>query len=230
MSTDPAVDGAGLRRMLADIGAETRYTRDITGRDTLTDDILAAMAAIPRRRFVPAGMSGFAYDNGPLPIGYGQTISQPFIVALMTDLLAPTAECRVLEVGTGSGYQTAVLARLVQQVFSIEIVPALAAEAAERLRELGIANVTLRQGDGYQGWPQHAPYDRIIVTAAAPAVPPALLEQLRPGGRLVIPVGEPYSSQDLCLLIKDAAGQVSEQVILPVAFVPLTRAATVAPR
>jgi len=135
-----------MRRMLADIGLETRYTQDLIGRTTLAEDVLAAVAAVPRRLFVPEGLATFAYDNGPLPIGHGQTISQPFIVALMTDLLAPTADARVLEVGTGSGYQTAVLARLVRHVFSIEIVPALATAAAQRLQTLGVSNVTLRQG------------------------------------------------------------------------------------
>ena len=223
VSADNGSDAAALRQMLADIGEETRYTRELTGRNALNETVLAAMAAVPRHLFVSPGMTPFAYDNGPLPIGHGQTISQPFIVALMTDLLLPGPHLRVLEVGTGSGYQTAVLAQLVQRVFSIEIVPALASEAVQRLRELGIGNVELRQGDGYHGWPEQAPFDRIIVTAAAPTIPPALLEQLRPGGRMVIPLGEPFSSQDLCLVTKDASGHVEQRTVLPVAFVPLTR-------
>lgn len=181
------------------------------------------MAAVPRERFVPAHLQHAAYDNAPLPIGEGQTISQPFMVALMTDLLAPGPEAIVLEVGTGSGYQAAVLSRLVRRVYSIERVPSLATAAAARLAELGYDNVEVRQGDGYDGWPEHAPYNGIVVTAAAQHVPPPLLAQLKPGGRLVIPAGEPYVGQELVLLIKEEAGTFSTRHVLPVAFVPLVR-------
>lgn len=209
--------------MLGDIALEARYTREMTGLEGVSERVLAAMAGIPRHRFVPDGLESRAYDNGPLPIGHGQTISQPYIVALMTELLRPDPDAVILEVGTGSGYQAAVLARLARQVYSLEIVPLLAAAAAQRLQQLGVSNVAVRQGDGYGGWPEYAPYDGIIVTAAAPNVPPPLLQQLRPGGRLVIPVGEPNAEQELLLLEKDARGAISEQLILPVAFVPLTR-------
>ncbi len=181
------------------------------------------MAEVPRERFVPAHLRHAAYDNAPLPIGEGQTISQPFMVALMTDLLQLEPDAVVLEIGTGSGYQAALLSRLVRQVYSIERVPQLAADAVTRLAELGYDNVEVRQGDGYAGWPEHAPYDGIIVTAAAQHVPPPLKEQLKPGGRLVIPVGEPYFGQELLLLTKDATGNISTRHVLPVAFVPLVR-------
>jgi len=159
--------------------------------------------------------------NKPLPIGCGQTISQPFIVALMTELLAPGPEDAVLEVGTGSGYQAAILARLVRQVYSLERIPELANVASQRLRELGVANVEVRTGDGIQGWEEHAPFDGIIVTAAAGEVPPVLVQQLKPGGRLVIPVGSPNRTQDLRVLDKDLQGMVRSRSVLPVVFVPL---------
>ena len=218
MNTARQVD---VERMLADIREEARYTRRLTGRDTLDARVMQAMASVPRDAFVPDDLQAAAFDNGPLPIGHGQTISQPFIVALMTDLLAPQADDRVLEVGTGSGYQTAVLASLCAQVYSIDVVAALTASAAARLAELGYDNVHTATRSGYQGWPAHAPYDGIIVTAAAPYIPDALLEQLKPGSRLVIPVGEPYGPQALMLLSKDAQGVTERRRILDVAFVPL---------
>jgi protein-L-isoaspartate(D-aspartate) O-methyltransferase len=211
-----------LKRMLQDIHAEVALTRRYIKRDKLEDAVLAAMRKVPRHEFVGAEMRRYAYDNGPLPIGHGQTISQPYIVALMTDLARPTRESRLLEVGTGSGYQTAILAELAAEVYSIEIVAPLAEIAAERLRRLGYKNVHLQTGDGYHGWPEHAPFDAILVTAAAPAVPPPLIEQLAPGGRLVIPVGEPSFGQVLRLLEKGTDGEVETHDILPVAFVPLT--------
>jgi protein-L-isoaspartate(D-aspartate) O-methyltransferase len=180
------------------------------------------MAKVPRHEFVGDKMQPYAYDNGPLPIGHGQTISQPYIVALMTDLAGLTAESRVLEVGTGSGYQAAVLAEVAAEVYSIEIIPALANAAAVRLAALGYDNVHTGIADGYHGWPEHAPYDAILVTAAAPEIPHPLVEQLKPEGRLVIPVGQPYASQDLLVLRKDADGKVETEDVLPVAFVPLT--------
>ncbi len=209
-------------RMLRDITAEIQYTRALIGREAFAPRVMAAMAAVPRHLFVPEGDRDLAYANGPLPIGWGQTISQPYIVALMTDLLACGPDDRVLEIGTGSGYQAAVLSGLVAQVYSLEIIPELAKAAAERLARLGYLNVSVRQGDGHQGWPEQAPFDGILVTAAARAIPPALVEQLRPGARLVIPVGQPYAHQDLLLLEKGPDGALSLTEVLGVAFVPMT--------
>lgn len=181
-----------------------------------------AMAEVLREKFVPDNMKLFAYDNGPLPIGNGQTISQPYIVALMTDLLLPEENDVILEVGAGSGYQAAILAKLVKRVYTIEIIPALAKQAQDRLTKLGFKNIEVRQGDGYNGLSQHAPFDGIIVTAAASHVPAPLIEQLKPGGRLVIPVGLPHSLQYLMLIEKGKDGEVTYREILAVAFVPLT--------
>jgi len=185
--------------------------------------VLAAMRDTPRHLFVPPSQRLYAYDDRPLPIGEDQTISQPSLVALMTHLLRPEADDVVLEVGTGSGYQAAILSRLVDQVYTIEIVGPLARQAAERLAKLGYANVHIRQGDGYAGWPEHAPFDGIIVTAGAPHVPKPLLDQLKPGGRMVIPVGPAHAIQQLKLIEKDARGRLREEVVIPVRFVPLTR-------
>jgi protein-L-isoaspartate(D-aspartate) O-methyltransferase len=212
----------GVERMLRDIEREVRLTRDLTGREHFAPRVTAAIARVPRDAFVGADVRAFAYENGPLPIGHGQTISQPYIVALMTDLLDPEADDVILEVGTGSGYQAAVLAELVSRVYTVEIIGALSTLAVDRLEALGYRNVEARVGDGYHGWPEHAPYDGIVVTAAAPHIPPPLVEQLKPGARLVIPVGEPHFSQQLVLVEKATDGSVSDQVILPVAFVPLT--------
>ncbi len=209
-------------RMLRDIAAEIHYTRALIGREAFAPRVMAAMAAVPRHLFVPEGDRDLAYANGPLPIGWGQTISQPYIVALMTDLLACGPDDRVLEIGTGSGYQAAVLSGLVAQVYSLEIIPQLARAAAERLARLGYLNVSVRQGDGHQGWPEQAPFDGILVTAAARTIPPALVEQLGPGARLVIPVGQPYAHQDLLLLEKGPDGSLALTEVLGVAFVPLT--------
>ena len=209
--------------MLRDIEREVEFTRHLIGRDALSPRVMDAFREVPRHEFVPEGMRDLAYLNGPLPIGEGQTISQPYIVALMTDLLVPQPEDVVLEVGTGSGYQAAILSRLVSQVYSIEIIDSLAAAAGERLRRLGYTNVEVRAGDGYLGWPEHAPFDSIIVTAAVPEIPAPLVEQLRPGGRLVTPVGQPFGAQELILLEKTADGQIHETDVLGVAFVPLTR-------
>jgi len=209
--------------MLRDIEREVEFTRHLIGRDALSPRVMDAFREVPRHEFVPEGMRDLAYQNGPLPIGEGQTISQPYIVALMTDLLVPQPGDVVLEVGTGSGYQTAILSRLVSQVYSIEIIDSLAAAAGERLRCLGYTNVEVRAGDGYLGWPEHAPFDSIIVTAAAPEIPAPLVEQLRPGGRLVIPVGQPFGAQELILLEKTADGHIHEKDVLGVAFVSLTR-------
>jgi protein-L-isoaspartate(D-aspartate) O-methyltransferase len=209
--------------MLRDIADEVAWTRQEIGKEALDARVMAALAKVPRELFVPAMERRFAFANGPLPIGHGQTISQPYIVALMTDLLEPRPDSVILEIGAGSGYQTAVLAELVHQVYSVEIIAALAAEAQARLRRLGYDNVFIRHGDGWQGWPEHAPYDGIIVTAAAPQLPPALLEQLKPGGRLVIPLGAPGDIQQLKVVSKRADGSVSQRDVLRVAFVPMTR-------
>ncbi|MDD5404731.1 MAG: protein-L-isoaspartate(D-aspartate) O-methyltransferase [Sulfuricella sp.] len=211
-----------VERLLQDIAWESAQSRSWTGRDGIDPRVLEAIRQVPRHVFVPEWQAPYAYDNGPLPIGHGQTISQPFIVALMSDMLRPQAHHVVLEVGCGSGYQSAVLSKLVRHVYSVEIVPELAKAAQKRLSQLGYANVTVRHGDGCDGWPEHAPFDGIIVTAAAPEIPPSLIEQLKPGGRMVIPVGQPHGRQDLMLVEKNAAGEVSMQNILPVAFVPLT--------
>jgi protein-L-isoaspartate(D-aspartate) O-methyltransferase len=191
------------------------------GLANLDQRVLEAMRSVPREEFVPEEEKGAAYRNRPLPIGHEQTISQPFIVALMTDLLRLEPHHRVLEVGTGSGYQAAILARLAAEVFSIEIVEPLGLEAARTLDRLGIGNVKTRIGDGYAGWPEHAPYDAIIVTAAPEHIPAQLVEQLRPGGRLVIPVGG--LDQDLRVVEKKPDGTAISTAIIPVRFVPLTR-------
>ena len=214
---------ADRKAMLHDILEEVALTRYEIGKAALDERVMAAMAKVPRERFVGAYDRHRAFVNGPLPIGYGQTISQPYIVALMTDLLEPRSDSVILEIGTGSGYQSAVLAELVHQVYSIEIIGALASAADERLQELGYGNVTVRHGDGYQGWAEHAPFDGVIVTAAAPHVPLPLVEQLKPGGRLVIPVGEPGGIQQLMLVEKRGDGSVSSRSVLMVSFVPLTR-------
>lgn len=185
--------------------------------------VLRAMRQVPRHLLVPEEVRSQAYQNVPLPIGYEQTISQPYIVALMTDLLDVKPDHKVLEVGTGSGYQAAILSGLVGRVYTIEIVEPLAARASHQLAELGYRNVTVRAGDGYAGWPEHAPFDRIIVTAGADHVPQPLIDQLKPGGRMVIPVGKSWNTLDLTLLAKDQKGRIKRQRILPVAFVPLTR-------
>lgn len=201
---------------------EVKFTRAQTGRDALDRRVMAAMKQVPRQEFVPEDLQSRAFYNGPLPIGKGQTISQPFIVALMTDLLNPQADHEVLEIGTGCGYQTAILAYLVQQVYSVEIIAELSVSSGERLDRLGYRNIVLRSGDGYGGWPEHAPYDGIIVTAAVPHVPKPLIDQLRIGGRLVIPIGYPYSYQELLVLEKKSADRIEAQNVLGVSFVPLT--------
>lgn len=211
-----------VQRMLKEIESEVRYTSHMIGRRALSPRILDALREVPRHKFVPDRVCPYAYDNRPLAIGNGQTISQPYIVAVMTELLDLDEDDVVLEVGTGSGYQAAVLSQLVKQVYTLEIIPELGEQAAARLRELGYDNVETRIGDGHQGWPEHAPYDAIIVTAAAEQIPPALLEQLKPGGRMIIPVGPPYHTQELLLVEKPRQGKTRKHHILQVAFVPLT--------
>ena len=211
------------RRLLERVIAETRETAGLTGCSKLSERVLHGLATVPRHRFVPPAQLEWAYADTPLPIGCGQTISQPFIVALMTELLALDSQSVVLEIGTGSGYQTAMLAALARQVYSVERIPALAEAAGRRLREIGIANVEIRIADGYRGWEEQAPFDGIMVTAAATEVPPALVRQLKPGGRLVVPVGPPHRSQDLRVICKDESGAPHSRSVLPVVFVPLVR-------
>jgi protein-L-isoaspartate(D-aspartate) O-methyltransferase len=202
---------------------ELMVAEQIASRDVKDPKVLAAMREVPRHLFVPADQRPSAYEDRPLPIGHGQTISQPYIVALMTELARPKPSDRALEIGTGSGYQAAVLSKLVAEVDTIEILEPLAAEAKARLAQLGCANVITRTGDGYGGWPEKAPFDLIIVTAAPDHVPPALVEQLKPGGRLVIPVGAVFSVQELVVIEKDASGKTRTEHIAPVRFVPLRR-------
>jgi protein-L-isoaspartate(D-aspartate) O-methyltransferase len=207
-------------RLLRRVAAEMEELEGRTG-CALPPAVAAALAAIPRHRFVPPGMAAAAYDDSALPIGHGQTISQPLIVALMTALLAPQPHHRVLEIGTGSGYQAAMLSPLVARVYSVETVEALAKAATDRLNELGCANVEIRHGDGRRGWPEQAPFDGIIVTAAAAEMPPALPAQLVAGGRLVAPLGRFPFAQELWVFDKTAGGGLRGRMVLPVAFVPL---------
>jgi protein-L-isoaspartate(D-aspartate) O-methyltransferase len=196
--------------------------RDLRGRDITDSQVLAAMGQVPRQSFVPPALEYQAYDDNPLPIGHGVTISQPYIVALMTQAAEINPGQRVLEIGTGSGYQAAVLATLTDKVYSIEIIPELAQSASDRLDRLGYKNVQVKSGDGYLGWPEFAPFDAIIVTAAAPEVPPALKNQLKDGGRLVIPVGPTFGLQYLMRLTRHG-NDFKEEMLSPVAFVPLVK-------
>jgi protein-L-isoaspartate(D-aspartate) O-methyltransferase len=209
------------RRLLADIEAETLETQNWTGRARISPLVMAAIARVPREEFVPLMERPFAYDNRPLAIGHGQTISQPFIVAIMTDLLDLTGEDRVLEIGTGCGYQAAVLAELAAKVCTVEVVRALGEDARRRLARLGYTNIATRIGDGWLGWPEEAPFDAIIVTAAPPELPPALVQQLKPEGRMVIPIGPRHEGQMLYRYIKRPDGTLDAETKLPVAFVPM---------
>ncbi|MDD2761038.1 MAG: protein-L-isoaspartate(D-aspartate) O-methyltransferase [Methylomonas sp.] len=213
---------SNLQQMLEDIEKEVDLTRHFIGKDRLDSRVMVAMESIPRHEFLPEDLRYLAYRNGPAPIGSGQTISQPFIVALMTDLLETKPEHDILEIGTGSGYQAAVLSQLVSCVYSVEIIERLAADAGKRLQSLGYANVVVRNDNGYHGWPEHAPYDGIIVTAAAPHVPQSLVDQLRIGARLVLPVGHPYGYQELIVIEKKSEHQLESRTILGVRFVPMT--------
>ena len=207
--------------MVAEVEAMYAETRGLTGLPAMSPRVRAALGKVERHRLVPPEQRALAYRNHPLPIGQGQTISQPYIVALSTDLIAPEPHHRVLEVGTGSGYQAAVLAEIVARVYSIEIVESLAVAAERSLRELRYQNIEIKVGDGYQGWPEQGPFDAIVVTAAAPRVPEALLAQLKSGGRMVIPVGAAGGAQDLLLIVKSADGRLEQKTVLPVRFVPL---------
>jgi protein-L-isoaspartate(D-aspartate) O-methyltransferase len=193
----------------------------ILARGIQNPDVIAAMRAVPRELFIPQSVRSQAYEDHPLPIGFGQTISQPFMVGLMTELLEPKKNHRVLEIGTGSGYQAAILSRLVGELYSIEIVPELARSAAETLWSLGLLNVTVREGDGYRGWPEKAPFDGIILTAAPPEIPQVLLEELKPEGRLIAPIGERV--QQLVVMQKSGDGKVTTRSVLPVSFVPMVK-------
>jgi len=222
MSAADAQDYAAERaHMVAEVEAMYAQTQRETGLAGMSPQVHEALGGVERHRFVPESQRAHAYGNYPLPIGAGQTISQPYIVALSTDLIAPQPGQTVLEIGTGSGYQAAVLAKIVAQVYSIELIEDLGRAAAARLAALGYGNVEVRVGDGYAGWPEKAPFDAIVVTAAAPHVPPALVEQLKVGGRMVIPVGANYAAQELLVLTKRADGGVDERRVLPVRFVPL---------
>ena len=202
--------------MIATIELEAQDAAPWVGKDDIDPRVLAAMAKVPRHEFVPASVIASAYDNEPLPIGYGQNISQPYLVALLIDLVRPKPEDVVLEIGTGSGYETAVLAALVSRVFSIEVVPELAELAAARFKRLGYTNIESRWGDGYHGWPEHEPYDGIIVSAGVYDVPQPLIDQLKPGGRLIAPVGVRLEGQDLLVLEKDQQGLIRRHAVLPV--------------
>jgi protein-L-isoaspartate(D-aspartate) O-methyltransferase len=210
-----------IKRMLKDIENEAKFTASYTGRERFAERVMKAMGDVIRDKFVGDIKEDYAYDNGPLPIGYGQTISQPYIVALMTDLLDLTDDSIVLEIGTGSGYQAAILSRLAKMVYSIERIPELCESARARLQTMGYSNVETLCANGYYGWEEKAPFDAIIVTAAAAHIPQALINQLKPGGRMVIPVGLPYMHQELMLVTKDQDGKISTDTILGVAFVPL---------
>lgn len=213
---------AARHQMVEEVSADAAETSSYSGSPSLSPGVIAAMEKVERHRFVPADLAALAYLNRPLPIGYGQTISQPFIVALMTDLMRVKAGDNVLEIGTGSGYQAAVLAEMAGSVYTIEIIEPLGKEASNRLKSLGYRNVATRVGDGYYGWPEAAPFDAIMVTAAASHVPPPLLKQLKPGGRMVIPLGTQFMTQYLMLVEKQQDGSMTTRQILPVRFVPLT--------
>jgi protein-L-isoaspartate(D-aspartate) O-methyltransferase len=217
-----AQDFAAQRsRMVAEVDAMYAETRAETGLPAMSPAVRAALGKVERHRLMPREQLPSAYANRPLPIGSGQTISQPYIVALSADLLSPKPTDVVLEVGTGSGYQAAVLAEVVRQVHSIEIIESLGRSAEQRLGEMGYRNIEVRIGDGYAGWPEKAPFDGIVVTAAAPRIPPALVAQLKPGARMVIPVGSDGFIQYLKLVTKRADGGYDERDVLPVRFVPL---------
>jgi len=210
------------QQLVAEIRDDVAETAKHLERDKLNPKVLKAIETVPRHEFVPEKQREFAYENRPLPIGHGQTISQPYIVAIMTDLLDLKADDHVLEIGTGSGYQAAILATLVNEVKTIEIIEPLGKTASARLDDLGFKNVEVRIGDGYYGWKEDAPFEAIIVTAAASHIPPPLIKQLKPGGRMIIPVGSRFMTQELLMVEKNVEGEVTTRQILPVIFVPLT--------
>ena len=209
-------------RLVTEISEDVINTRSYIGKSALDDRVMRVIGTVGRHRFVPPHLQARAYENRPLPIGYGQTISQPYIVALMTDLLELEAGDTVLEIGTGSGYQAAIASRLVKRVYSIEIIPELAESATKRLQRLGFENVEVKNADGYFGWQEHAPFDAIIVTAAISHIPPSLVRQLKPGGIMVIPVGAVFQVQQLSLVEKKLDGELITRQVMPVRFVPFT--------
>ena len=211
------------QRMLAEVSAGVVHVSETIGKAALAERVMTAMDKVPRHEFVPVELQPYAYANIPLPIGFEKTISQPFIVALMTDLLDLTSNDVVLELGTGLGYQAAILGQLARQVYSIEIIEELASQAKQRLNRQGVSNVEIRIGNGYNGWSEHAPFDKIIVTAAPDLIPPPLLHQLRPGGKMVIPAGLP-DAQQLFLVEKDESGRARTKEILRVRFSQLEEA------
>ncbi|WER49053.1 protein-L-isoaspartate(D-aspartate) O-methyltransferase [Cupriavidus sp. WKF15] len=215
---------ADMVREIAAVAAVAAVAGAEKGRHAIDPRVMAVMGQVPRHEFVPDEQKPHAYENRPLPIGHGQTISQPYIVALMTDLMMVKPNDTVLEIGTGSGYQAAVLAGLARAVYTIEIIEPLGRQACDRLQRLAYRQVTCKVGDGYYGWDEHAPYDAIVVTAAASHVPPPLIRQLKPGGRMVIPVGAQFLTQYLLLVEKSGDGTVTTRQILPVRFVPLAGA------
>lgn len=214
---------------------EQMVRRDISssgfdGRTPIEDPrVIQAIRGVPRHRFVPPAVMASAYDDTALPIGCGQTISQPYMVALMTERLCLSQEAVVLEVGTGSGYQTAVLAEIAAHVYTVEIIPELAEIARQRLKNLGYVNITARVGDGYRGWAEHAPYDAIMLTAAPEEIPPAVIAQLKPGGRMILPLGRTSDAQSLMLVVRQPDGEIHQERIIPVRFVPMTRETVSAP-
>ena len=208
--------------LVEQIKKDVNFTSIYLGKSELRPQLVQALRSVPRHEFVPVEQKRFAYQNRPLPIGYGQTISQPYIVAIMTELLEPKATHKVLEVGTGSGYQAAILAEVVDKVYTIEIIKPLAEEAHQRLQRLRYTNIYTRSGDGYYGWESKAPFDGIVVTAAASHIPPPLIKQLKPGGRMMIPVGSRFMTQQLLLVTKQADGTIKTRQVVPVRFVPLT--------
>ncbi len=207
--------------MLNAIRQEAKFTASYTGRKAFDERVMQAMQTVDRQAFVSDENKNFAFENSPLPIGYGQTISQPYMVALMTDLVDVTPESVVLEIGTGSGYQAAVLSRLVRQVFTVEKIPELAESARQRLKALGCENIEVHSGSGYHGWKEKAPFDAVIVTAAATHIPQSLVDQLKPGARMVIPIGLPHMYQELMLVVKGKGGTTHTDSVLGVSFVPL---------
>ncbi len=220
-ATEPDFDSM-RQQMIEEIEQQVRETASQLDDDKLDPRVIEALAKVPRHEFVLPTRRHQAYENRPLPIGYGQTISQPYIVAVMTDLLQLEPNDKVLEIGTGSGYQAAVVAELVKKVYSIEIIDTLGRKARKRLKRLGYDNVKVRLGDGYYGWKEHGPYDAIIVTAAASHIPPPLVKQLKPGGRMIIPVGSRFATQQLVLVEKNKQGELRTRQLMPVTFVPLT--------
>lgn len=213
---------AARQQLVKIIEADVRSTSSYLDTDKLASGVLKAIGTVPRHEFVPEDEKSYAYENRPLPIGRGQTISQPYIVAIMTDLLKVDPSSKVLELGTGSGYQAAILSGLVNKVYTIEIIEILGKQAKERLKRLGYDNVNVKIGDGYYGWEEHGPFDAIVVTAAGSHIPPPLIKQLKTGGRMVIPVGSHFMTQQLLLVTKDEDEKITTRQILPVRFVPLT--------